>query len=330
MFIDQPVGTGLSYVDGLRDYVKTEEEVGDYMYIFFQQFFKMFPQYADLPFFITGESYGGHYVPAIASRIVQGNLNGEGHKIPLQAVAIGDGWVDPYYQYKSFPVFGYQNGLIGDEMYKLLNDTADLCVALIAEGRYDLAFIECEAVMFGVVANGALVNQTGLVNWYDIRLKCPWDLLLAGCYNFSLIEDFINQQEVRDALGVPSSFGEYQQCNNKYLFRMRVDDLTSFRGDIVTLLDNDIRVVSYNGMEDLICNHVGEEWTYNTMPWSGKSAFNNAPISNWTVGGQVAGTVRTADGLTFVTVNGAGHMVPMDQPEAAFTILENTLTNTPF
>ena len=27
MFIDQPVGTGLSYVDGLRDYVKTEEEV---------------------------------------------------------------------------------------------------------------------------------------------------------------------------------------------------------------------------------------------------------------------------------------------------------------
>ena len=126
---------------------------------------------------------------------MQGNLNGEGHKIPLQAVAIGDGWVDPYYQYKSFPVFGYQNGLIGDEMYKLLNDTADLCVALIAEGRYDLAFIgtrralyllfctgccaeesalggeqltapaaECEAVMFGVVANGALVNQTGLVN----------------------------------------------------------------------------------------------------------------------------------------------------------------------
>ena len=45
------------------------------MYIFFQQFFKMFPQYADLPFFITGESYGGHYVPAIASRIVQVRYN---------------------------------------------------------------------------------------------------------------------------------------------------------------------------------------------------------------------------------------------------------------
>ena len=67
----------------------------------------------------------------------------------------------------------------------------------------------------------------------------------------------VQQQEVRDALGVPSSFGEYQQCNNKYLFRMRVDDLTSFRGDIVTLLDNDIRVVSYNGMED-VCEAAGD------------------------------------------------------------------------
>jgi hypothetical protein len=30
-----------------------------------------------------------------------------------------------------------------------------------------------------------------LLQWYDITLKCPLDLLLLGCYNFSLLNDFI-------------------------------------------------------------------------------------------------------------------------------------------
>ncbi len=38
----------------------------------------------------------------------------------------------------------------------------------------------------------------------------------------------------------------------------------------------------------------------------------------WSVGGAggVAGEVRSGGGLTFVMVEGAGHMVPMDQPQA--------------
>ena len=32
------------------------------------------------------------------------------------------------------------------------------------------------------------------------------------------------------------------------------------------------------------------------------------------MGGAVAGQVKSGGGLTFLTVEGAGHMVPMDQP----------------
>jgi len=37
---------------------------------------------------VTGESYAGHYIPAIGVELLKNKLN-------LVGVAIGNGWVDP-------------------------------------------------------------------------------------------------------------------------------------------------------------------------------------------------------------------------------------------
>ena len=46
---------------------------------------------------LLGESYGGHYIPALGARIVAGNNNIQKGdvKIDLKGIAIGNGWVDP-------------------------------------------------------------------------------------------------------------------------------------------------------------------------------------------------------------------------------------------
>lgn len=51
-----------------------------------------------------------------------------------------------------------------------------------------------------------------------------------------------------------------------------------------------------------------------------QSAFASAPNVQWKIGDMVAGQVRSGGGLTFAAVEGAGHMVPMDQPEAVRTL----------
>lgn len=101
LYIDQPVGTGFSYADDSKAYVKTEDGVATDMWEFLQTFMKEFPQYAQLDFYVTGESYAGHYVPAISSRIVANNkkLGAGEQKIHLQGLAIGNGLVDPATQY---------------------------------------------------------------------------------------------------------------------------------------------------------------------------------------------------------------------------------------
>lgn len=49
-----------------------------------QAFFKKHPEYAKNDFYITGESYAGHYIPALAGRINQGNKNKEGITVNLK------------------------------------------------------------------------------------------------------------------------------------------------------------------------------------------------------------------------------------------------------
>lgn len=58
LWIDQPTGVGFSYGDK-GDYDHDEAGIRDDMYHFLLEFFAAHPEYAKLPFYVFGESYGG-------------------------------------------------------------------------------------------------------------------------------------------------------------------------------------------------------------------------------------------------------------------------------
>ena len=78
---------------------------------------------------------------------------------------------------------------------------------------------------------------------------------------------------------------------------------------ISNLLDRGVRVLIYVGVNDYACNHVGnEKWT-SALEWSGREGYRAQPLREWSVNGKKAGKVRSYGGLSFVTIDGAGHMV---------------------
>ena len=77
------------------------------------------------------------------------------------------------------------------------------------------------------------------------------------------------------------------------------------------MLDAGIEVMIYAGVEDLICNYLGNQRWVDALPWTGSAAWAATDLKPWLVDGSVAGEVKQAQGLTFVKVAGAGHMVPM-------------------
>ena len=54
---------------------------------------------------------------------------------------------------------------------------------------------------------------------------------------------------------------------------------------------------------------VGTERMTLGLEWSSQRAFRSQPLREWKVEGEVAGKTRSAGGLTFATIDAAGHMV---------------------
>jgi len=331
IFIDQPVGTGFSYADSVLDYVVDEEQVAQDLYVFLQNFFLQFPKYSHLPFYVIGESYAGHYVPALSYRILRGNQRHDGpYTINMQGLGIGNGWVDPYVQYAAYPAWAQLNNLINEAEYVGFEAAVLGCQALITAaygvpGAWIAAFEECQLMVEGVL--GAMGITLGYVpNPYDYKIPCNDPPL---CYDFTAVTNYLNQASVKSALGVTGH--DWSACATEPHLYLLGDWISNLDRHVPALLNNQYRVLVYSGMLDFICNWVGGEYWTTKLRWAGQTAFNAANYTNWVVDAkQTAGYAKAAQGLTFLKVLNAGHMVPMDQPANALDMLRRFLTNKPF
>ena len=85
----------------------------------------------------------------------------------------------------------------------------------------------------------------------------------------------------------------------------------------------------YSGEKDYICNwRGGERWT-NLVSYGGTDEFNKMDYEAWKVDGKEAGLYKAAEGMTFLRVHEAGHMVPIDQPKNTFQMLSDFMYPSP-
>lgn len=131
LFLDQPVEVGFSYADhGLPTTITTAAEAARDVYPFLQLFLSRFPKYAHAPFHIAGESWGGHYIPNIASLIHQKNkelvISPSPYlkRINLASLLIGNGLTDPYRQFAPIPDY------LCNGPYALFDPTGTECASM--------------------------------------------------------------------------------------------------------------------------------------------------------------------------------------------------------
>lgn len=217
------MGVGYSYGDTK---VRSTDESAKNVYAFLQLFFQQYPQYAENDFHISGESYGGHYLPALSTQIIHGNKDAEEKNlltIPYKSVLIGNGWTDPRTQFKEYSTYGCAN----DSSYKPIFDEKTCEKMVNSYGRCKTLMDTCynmpnsftciPANIYCEKSQASAFDKTGL-NPYDIRRKCEGDTGL--CYDLiEAIDGYANRKDVRQSLGVDEAAGEYTGCSNAINYR---------------------------------------------------------------------------------------------------------------
>ncbi|KAG7556158.1 Peptidase S10 serine carboxypeptidase [Arabidopsis suecica] len=317
IYVDQPIGTGFSYTYDSTDLRHDEDSVSNDLYDFLQAFFKEHPNLAKNDLYITGESYAGHYIPALAWRVHNENKKKEGVSINLKGFAIGNGLTNPEIQYGAYGDYALEMKLISESDHESLKQDYVKCQSATKKCNLD-GGVACDSALETCdhIFNQIMSKIIG-TSFYDVRKHC----LENPCYDFSKMERLLNQEDVRRVLGVGDI--KFEQCNETVHIAMNRDWMVNLEVRIPTLVEDGINVLIYAGEYDLICNWLGNSRWVDQMNWSGQKEFGLAKTVPFLVDGQEAGLMKSHGPLTFLKVHDAGHMVPMDQPKASLQMLQN-------
>lgn len=88
IFLESPAGVGFSYSNRSSNYVTGDKQTAADAYTFLVNWLERFPEYKNREFYITGESYAGHYAPQLAALILQNNKITNQTLINLKGIAV--------------------------------------------------------------------------------------------------------------------------------------------------------------------------------------------------------------------------------------------------
>ncbi|XP_039262370.2 lysosomal protective protein-like [Styela clava] len=352
IFLESPAGVGYSYDD--NNNVKTgDSEVASHNYAALLDFFKKFPEYLKNEFYVTGESYGGVYVPTLTEQIA------DDKKLNLKGFAVGNGLSSMKLNDESLVYFAYYHGLLGDVLWNKLLSTC--CVGGFT--RDNCSFHEPRNSACGDYVQNVMeiVYSSGL-NTYALYMDCDggsqrqktykftmanlFRNLDAGfrkkllstkmpyansllretppCINSTAQKNYLNKPDVRKALHIPSHLPKWDICNEDVgsQYKREFSDMMAQYKKLMAVPG--LRGLVYNGDTDMACNFLGDEWFVDSLGLP--PVHDRVP---WYVDGQVAGFTRAFKQLTYTTIRGSGHMVPQWAPSYAYTMFEKFLFNQP-
>lgn len=105
-------------------------------------------------------------------------------------MAIGNGWVDPFYQYPAYNDFAYENNLVNLGMSYLLTGVYSLCEFSMLLEIPIVSAIFCELGQVPITGNPI----EPLFNIYDIREECN---TMLTCYPSNGLEIMMNNPQIR-------------------------------------------------------------------------------------------------------------------------------------
>ncbi|XP_031132013.1 serine carboxypeptidase-like 42 [Ipomoea triloba] len=335
LFVESPAGVGWSYSNTSSDYTCGDISTAEDMLIFMKKWYEKFQEFLDRPLFLTGESYAGHYIPQLASLMIDHNKHSKGHQFNIKGVALGNPLLKLDRDVPAVTEFMWSHGMISDENYNAIRNECDFddysfiyphnesdsCNAAInEENRAVTDYINVYDVIVDV-CYPSIVEQELRLHKVVTKMSMGIDVCMGSERTF-----YFNLPEVQKALHANRTNLPYdwKTCADYSLLKYNQTD-----GDanvvplLKKLLQHKIPLWIYSGDQDSVVPLVGSRTIVRELAADMKMSIT-VPYSAWFHKGQVGGW-QTEYGklLTFATVRGAAHMVPYAQPGRALHLFSS-------
>lgn len=322
LFLESPVGVGFSYSNTSSDLVNNgDKRTAEDSLTFLLKWFERFPQFKGRDFYITGESYGGHYVPQLSQAIVRNNLLFKEKSINLKGYMVGNALFDDHHDHVGVFEFLWSTGLISDQTYKQLN-------LLCANQSFVHSSESCDAIL--EVAD----KEIGNIDHYSIftppcsdsssnRLRKRMHMVGRVGERYDPCTEkhsvaYFNLPEVQQALHVDPKYAPSKWDTCSELVNLNWKDSAGSVLDVYReLIQTGLRIWVFSGDTDGVLPITSTRYSVDALklPVIG-------PWRAWYDDGQVGGWIQEYEGLTLVSVRGAGHEVPLHQPKLALQLIK--------
>ncbi|KAG2491396.1 hypothetical protein HYH03_010187 [Edaphochlamys debaryana] len=116
IWLESPAFVGFSYSNTTADAIVGDARTAADSAVFVRRFLDRFPHHRPAPFYVSGESYAGHYVPNLALALVNGNAAAktEEERVNLQGFLVGNPWTDTSIDNLGAVDYWWSHALISD------------------------------------------------------------------------------------------------------------------------------------------------------------------------------------------------------------------------
>ncbi|TYH01786.1 hypothetical protein ES288_A09G087500v1 [Gossypium darwinii] len=333
LFVESPVGVGFSYTNTTSDLTKLDDAfVAEDVYMFLVEWLQRFPHFKTRDFFISGESYAGHYVPQLAELVYDRNNDTTRYPfINLKGFMVGNPVTDDNYDYTGIMDYAWSHSVISDEFYhniKQVCDFKELYWSTEFNALVNQVFdIYSEIDIYNIYDPKCLINTTSSATANKIKIDgFKRVTILAGgydpCYS-PYSEMYFNRPDVQTSIHADSRGEKWVSCKDSILNSYNFS-VFSVLPVYEKLIKEKLKIWMYSGDMDGRVPIIGSRYCVEALGLPVKS-----PWRSWFHNKQVGGRIVEYEGLTLVTVRGAGHLVPLNKPSEALALIRSFLSDEP-
>ncbi|KAL4203586.1 hypothetical protein AMTRI_Chr01g104670 [Amborella trichopoda] len=323
LFLESPAGVGFSYSNTTSDYeLSGDSRTASDAYTFLINWFERFPEYKNRDFYISGESYAGHYVPQLAYQVLSHNQKAGKTIINLKGIAIGNAVINDETDGPGMYDYFWNHAFISDETIGAIHKYCDFSPNATSQNQqcHDAAREADKNVnpidIYNIYA--PLCNFSGFTHKPHKRVE------FDPCTDY-YVDNYLNLPEVQKAFHANVTRLNYPWSACSDIITHWNDSPSTILPLLKDFMANGIRVLVYSGDTDGRVPVTGTRYSLNMLNLSVKT-----PWYPWYTRKEVGGySVIYNGGLTFATVRGAGHEVPSYQPARSLTLVNAFLKGKP-